>query len=72
MDKPTLSIIVPVLLRGLRVRGNVNMQRKAAIVIDTMCKLVKDPEDIAPFASEVPPAPLPLPSRSLAPAPRPP
>merc|ERR1719181_2163511 len=53
VDKPTLSIIVPILLRGLRVRGNVNMQRKAAIVMDTMCKLVKDPEDIAPFSAEV-------------------
>merc|ERR1719261_2029128 len=53
VDKPTLSIIVPILLRGLRVRGNVNMQRKAAIVMDTMCKLVKDPEQIAPFAAEV-------------------
>jgi len=53
VDKPTLSIIVPILLRGLRVRGNVTMQRKAAIVMDTMCKLVKDPEDIAPFAAEV-------------------
>ena len=29
------------------------MQRKAAIVMDTMCKLVKDPEEIAPFADEV-------------------
>ena len=53
VDKPTLSVIVPILLRGLRVRGNVVMQRKAAIVMDTMCKLVKDPEDIAPFAHEV-------------------
>jgi len=55
VDKATLSIIVPILLRGLRVRGNVNMQRKAAIVMDTMCKLVKDPEQIAPFAAEVVP-----------------
>jgi len=53
VDKPTLSIIVPILLRGLRVKGNVNMNRKAAIVMDTMCKLVKDPEDIAPFSAEV-------------------
>jgi len=53
VDKPTLSIIVPILLRGLRVRGNVNMQRKACIVVDTMCKLVKDPEDIAPFADDL-------------------
>ena len=53
VDKATLSVIVPILLRGLRVRGNVIMQRKAAIVMDTMCKLVKDPEEIAPFTDEV-------------------
>jgi elongation factor 3 len=53
VDKATLSVIVPILMRGLRVRGNVIMQRKAAIVMDTMCKLVKDPEEIAPFAEEV-------------------
>ena len=53
VDKATLSVIVPILLRGLRVRGNVIMQRKAAIVMDTMCKLVKDPEEIAPFVGEV-------------------
>merc|ERR1719453_2460175 len=53
VDQPTLSIIVPVLLRGLRVRGNVVMQRKAAVVVDTMFKLVNDPKDIAAFAPEL-------------------
>merc|ERR1719387_991366 len=47
VDEPTLSIIVPVLLRGLRVRGDVVMQRKAAVVVDTMFKLVNDPKDIS-------------------------
>jgi len=53
VDEPTLSIIVPVLLRGLRVKGNVNMVRKAAVVVDTMFKLVNNPSDIAAFAPDL-------------------
>jgi hypothetical protein len=53
VDEPTLSIIIPVLLRGLRVKGNVNMVRKAAVVVDTMFKLVNNPKDIASFAGEL-------------------
>merc|ERR1719183_448064 len=53
VDEPTLSVIVPILLRGLRVRGNVVMQRKAAVVVDTMFKLVNDPKDIAAFAPDL-------------------
>eukprot|EP00308_Calcidiscus_leptoporus_P000321 CAMPEP_0119368228 /NCGR_PEP_ID=MMETSP1334-20130426/14891_1 /TAXON_ID=127549 /ORGANISM="Calcidiscus leptoporus, Strain RCC1130" /LENGTH=1040 /DNA_ID=CAMNT_0007384829 /DNA_START=62 /DNA_END=3184 /DNA_ORIENTATION=- len=53
VDEPTLSIIIPVLLRGLRVRGNVNMQRKSAVVVDTMFKLVNNPSDIAVFCPEL-------------------
>lgn len=53
VDEPTLSIIIPVLLRGLRVKGNVNMVRKAAIVTDTMFKLVNNPADIAAFAPDL-------------------
>merc|ERR1719191_1235296 len=53
VDEPTLSIIIPVLLRGLRVKGNVNMVRKAAVVIDTMFKLVNNPADISAFAPEI-------------------
>merc|ERR1719393_953796 len=47
VDEPTLSIIIPVLMRGLRVKGNVQMVRKSAVVVDTMFKLVNNPEDIA-------------------------
>ena len=53
VDEPTLSIIVPVLLRGLRVRGDVSMQRMAAVVVDTMCKLVNNPADMAFFAKDL-------------------
>ena len=53
VDEPTLSIIVPVLMRGLRVRGNAAMVRKAAVVCDTMFKLVNDPADIAAFAPDL-------------------
>jgi elongation factor 3 len=53
VDEPTLSIIMPVLLRGLKVRGNVGMQRKAAVVVDTMFKLVNNPADVAVFTSDL-------------------
>merc|ERR1719217_662355 len=53
VDEPTLSIIIPVLMRGLRVKGNVQMVRKSAVVVDTMFKLVNNPKDIAFFAPEL-------------------
>merc|ERR1719454_520032 len=53
VDEPTLSIIIPVLMRGLRVKGNVNMVRKSAVVVDTMFKLVNNPKDIAKFAPDL-------------------
>jgi len=53
VDEATLSIIMPVLMRGLRVKGNVNMVRKSAVVVDTMFKLVNNPKDIAYFAPEL-------------------
>jgi len=39
-----------VLYRGLRVKGNVMMVRKSAVVVDTMFKLVNNPKDIQNFA----------------------
>merc|ERR1719247_3355553 len=53
VDEPTLSIIMPVLMRGLRVKGNVNMVRKSAVVVDTMFKLVNNPKDISYFAPDL-------------------
>merc|ERR1719247_2548382 len=49
VDEPTLALIMPVLYRGLRVKGNFNMVRKSAVVVDTMFKLVNNPKDIANF-----------------------
>merc|ERR1719238_2381471 len=53
VDEPTLSIIMPILMRGLRVKGNVNMVRKSAVVVDTMFKLVNNPKDIAVFSKDL-------------------
>jgi len=53
VDEPTLSIIIPILMRGLRVKGNFNMVRKSAVVVDTMFKLVNNPKDISYFAPEL-------------------
>jgi len=53
VDEPTLSIIMPVLMRGLRVKGNVLMVRKSAVVVDTMFKLVNNPKDVSYFAPEL-------------------
>ena len=53
VDEATLSIIMPILMRGMRVKGNFNMQRKSAVVVDTMFKLVNNPKDIAAFAADL-------------------
>ncbi|ORX51936.1 hypothetical protein DM01DRAFT_1336928 [Hesseltinella vesiculosa] len=48
VDSPTLSLMVPLLSRGLAERAT-PIKRKAALIIDNMCKLVDDPEVAAPF-----------------------
>ncbi|CDS11682.1 hypothetical protein LRAMOSA03945 [Lichtheimia ramosa] len=48
VDAGTLSLMVPLLARGLRERQT-PIKRKAAVIIDNMCKLVDDPEVAAPF-----------------------
>ncbi|KAF7729757.1 translational elongation factor EF-1 alpha [Apophysomyces ossiformis] len=48
VDSPTLSIMVPLLSRGLNERAT-PIKRKSALIIDNMCKLVDDPEIAAPF-----------------------
>ncbi|CCX13130.1 elongation factor [Pyronema domesticum] len=51
---PTLSIMVPLLERGLADRDTV-IKRKSAVIIDNMCKLVEDPQIVAPFLSKLMP-----------------
>jgi elongation factor 3 len=48
VDAPTLSVMCPILIRGLRERST-PIKRKAALIIDNMSKLVENPEDVAPF-----------------------
>lgn len=46
----TLSIMAPLLSRGLAERDTA-IKRKAAVIVDNMCKLVDDPQVVAPFLS---------------------
>lgn len=51
----TLSVMVPLLSRGL-VERETAIKRKAAVIIDNMCKLVDDPQVVAPFIGKLLPA----------------
>ncbi|KAG1474942.1 hypothetical protein G6F56_000031 [Rhizopus delemar] len=55
VDAGTLSLMVPLLGRGLRERAT-SIKRKSALIIDNMCKLVDDPEVAAPFLPVLLPA----------------
>ncbi|KAG5457495.1 MAG: armadillo-type protein, partial [Olpidium bornovanus] len=48
MEAPTLTIMVPLLIRAL-VERSVPLRRKTGLIIESMCKLVDDPEIVAPF-----------------------
>ena len=48
VEAPTLSIMVPLLLRGLRERATA-IKRKSCLIIDNMAKLVDNPHDAAVF-----------------------
>ena len=50
----TLSIMVPLLERGLADRDT-TIKRKAAVIVDNMCKLVEDPQIVAPFLPKLMP-----------------
>lgn len=51
----TLSIMTPLLSRGLAERETA-IKRKAAVIVDNMCKLVDDPQVVAPFMDKLLPA----------------
>lgn len=48
VESSTLALIAPLLSKTLRGRSTVN-KRKASRVIDSMCKLIQNPDDVAPF-----------------------
>jgi len=49
VEAPTLSIMVPLLVRGMRQDNTTAIKRKAALIIENMAKLVDNPQDAAPF-----------------------
>lgn len=48
----TLAVMVPILRRGLR-QNRYEVQRKACVIIDNVCRLVDDPLEIYPFIPEI-------------------
>jgi elongation factor 3 len=55
VHEPTLAIMVPLLERGLAERETA-IKRKAAVIVDNMCKLVEDPQIVAAFLPKLMPA----------------
>lgn len=55
VTSPTLAIMVPLLDRGL-VERETAIKRKSAVIVDNMCKLVEDPQLVAPFLPKMLPA----------------
>ncbi|KAH7035755.1 armadillo-type protein [Microdochium trichocladiopsis] len=54
VEQPTLALMVPLLDRGLAERETA-IKRKAAVIVDNMCKLVDDPAIVAPFLPKMMP-----------------
>lgn len=48
VDVPTLGLLIPILIKGMRER-KVVVKRRSALVIGNMCKLVNDPRTAAQF-----------------------
>jgi elongation factor 3 len=55
VQEPTLALMVPLLDRGLAERETA-IKRKSAVIVDNMCKLVDDPNIVAPFLPKMMPA----------------
>ncbi|KAL2259563.1 hypothetical protein VTK26DRAFT_6715 [Humicola hyalothermophila] len=54
VQEPTLALMVPLLDRGLAERDTA-IKRKSAVIVDNMCKLVDDPNIVAPFLPKMMP-----------------
>lgn len=54
VHEPTLAIMVPLLDRGLNERET-PIKRKAAVIVDNMCKLVEDPNIVSAFLPKLMP-----------------
>lgn len=54
VQEPTLALMVPLLDRGLAL-SDTAIKRKSAVIVDNMCKLVDDPNVVAPFLPKMMP-----------------
>ena len=54
VELPALSIIEPIITEALKFRKN-EVQRKACVIIDNMCKLVEKPQEIVPIITKIKP-----------------
>ena len=52
VEAPALSIISPILVKGLNER-KIETQRKCCVIIDNMCKLVEHPKEILEFSEKL-------------------
>ncbi|KAF9279503.1 hypothetical protein BGZ68_007877 [Mortierella alpina] len=52
MNGPALAIMVPLLVRALNERSS-HIQRQTTIIVDNLCKLVKDPAEAGQFLPEL-------------------
>ncbi|KAF9308255.1 hypothetical protein BG003_011382 [Podila horticola] len=52
MNGPALAIMVPLLVRALNERG-AHIQRQTTIIVDNLCKLVKDPAEAGQFLPDL-------------------
>jgi len=52
VEAPALSIITPILMRGLNDKKTAT-KRLSCIIIDNMCKLIEHPKEILPFYSNL-------------------
>ena len=55
VESPALAMVVPLLLRGLRVKETAT-KRQSSVIIENMSKLVDEPTDAAPFLPLLMPA----------------
>ncbi|OLL24351.1 Elongation factor 3 [Neolecta irregularis DAH-3] len=56
VQSPTLAIMVPLLSRGLHERAHLKateIKRKAAVIVENMCKLVDQPHYLIPFKGKL-------------------
>ena len=54
MDAPSLAVVLPIILRGLRERTK-ELKQKAAVTCGNICALVDDVRDLNPFIPSLKP-----------------